>query len=402
MTSTSSSPVVPGRVVNLEQARAKHGDRIDHLVGMLMVGDPLADAVIAALDQLGKEGRRLLNAGLADGLDSLGPRPPAAMAALLRQAEELPSWVDPAMLARGETAAHSVPRVWFELSGISSALVHTYTSPAIARLLVQTGKLTAMAPRRLVETGMWVFQATAPGGLLRGAPGYVATIQVRLLHARMRSAALKHGWDSSEWGTPISQVDVARTWLDFTLTPFHALAVAGIGLTEAEDRDLYAYWSYIAYLLGLDEGFSRDVVDEKSAQELQDLLDSTTAPPDDDSRALTAAMVGAQVEALSAGPRPLMSKPALEDLIHGLLRRSFGDELADGLGIPPSNASAFLPLIALVNSQARRWQTLTAESAEQARRENTAGPSMDEVAALIPGGPAYHQLLHNDADDSAA
>jgi len=50
-----------------------------------------------------------------------------------------------------------------------------------------------------------------PGGLLRGAPGYHATVQVRLLHARIRSSALKHGWDTTEWGVPISQVDVART-----------------------------------------------------------------------------------------------------------------------------------------------------------------------------------------------
>jgi hypothetical protein len=79
-----------------------------------------------------------------------------------------------------------------------------------------------MAPRRLAETGMWAAQATMPGGLLRGAPGYQATVQVRLLHARMRSSALKNGWDAAEWGVPISQVDVARTWLDFTLTPSRA------------------------------------------------------------------------------------------------------------------------------------------------------------------------------------
>ncbi|MFE4915192.1 oxygenase MpaB family protein [Streptomyces sp. NPDC056652] len=402
MPSAEPNTVVPERMVDLETARAAHGGRIDQLARKLMVGDPLADAVIAELDRLGKEGRRLLNAGLTDGLESLGPHPPAAIAALLRQVEAVPSWVDPAMLSRGERATISVPPLWFQLCGMSSALVHTYSSPAIARLLVQTGKLTTMAPRRLVETGMWVRQATAPGGLLRGAPGYIATVQVRLLHARMRMAALQHGWDSAEWGTPISQVDVARTWLDFTLTPFHALATAGIELTGAEDRDLYAYWSYVAHLLGLEESFYAEAVDARSARVLLDLLDSTTAPPDDNSRALTTAMIGAQVDALAGGPRPLMPRPALEDLIHGLLRRSFGDALADSLGIPVSSATPFLPLLALVNSQSRRWQTLTADSAEQARRENAAGPSPDAVAALVPGGPAYHRHLHGDTADPAA
>src|SRR5260370_2386206 len=116
---------------------------------------------------------------------------------------------------------------------------------------MQTGRLTTMAPGRLAETGMWAGQATVPGGLLRGAPGYQATVQVRLLHARMRSNALKHGWDTPEWGVPISQVDVVRTWLDFTLTPFQALAALGIELTQAQQSTLYQYWQYIAYPLRL-------------------------------------------------------------------------------------------------------------------------------------------------------
>jgi hypothetical protein len=68
---TRQGSQVPGRVINLDQARVRHGDRADHMVRMLAVGDPLADAVIVEMDALGKEGRRILNAGLADGLESL-------------------------------------------------------------------------------------------------------------------------------------------------------------------------------------------------------------------------------------------------------------------------------------------------------------------------------------------
>src|SRR5216683_1594309 len=92
---------IPGRVINLEQARARHGDKADHMVRMLAVGDPLADAVIVEMDALGKEGRRILNAGLADGLESLTKHPPA-ITALLEQLETIPAWVDPDMLGRGE------------------------------------------------------------------------------------------------------------------------------------------------------------------------------------------------------------------------------------------------------------------------------------------------------------
>ena len=389
MAHTHQGSEIPGRVINLDQARVRHGDKADHMVRMLAVGDPLADAVIVEMDALGKEGRDILNAGLADGLESLTARPPA-ITALLQQLETMPAWVDPDMLGRGEVAALSVSPLWYELSAIGSALVHTYASPAIARLLTQTGRLTTVAPRRLAETGMWAGRATMPGGLLRGAPGYQATVQVRLLHARIRSSAIKHGWDTAEWGIPIGQVDLARTWLDFTMTPFRALAGLGIELTRAEQNSLYRYWHYIAYLLGLHDGFYRDVTDHDSARELGNLFDLTIAAPDENSRALTAAMVGAQVELLASAPQPLMPRAAFSDLINGILRRTFGDDRADQLGIPVSSAAPFLVMIALANRETRRWQTLTPESAAQALEENTAARSAGNRPD-ISGGPTYQR-----------
>src|SRR3982074_810820 len=118
---------IPGRVINLKQARVRHGDKADHMVRMLAVSDPLADAVIVEMDALGKEGRRILNAGLADGLQSLTERPPA-ITALLRRLEPMPAWVAPDRLGRGEVAALSVSPFWYVLSAIPSALVHTYAS----------------------------------------------------------------------------------------------------------------------------------------------------------------------------------------------------------------------------------------------------------------------------------
>src|SRR5260370_9639837 len=88
---------IPGRVINLDQARVRHGDKADHMVRMLVVGDPLADAVIVEMDALGKEARRILNAGLADGLGTLTERPPA-ITALLKQLKAMPPGVHPDIL----------------------------------------------------------------------------------------------------------------------------------------------------------------------------------------------------------------------------------------------------------------------------------------------------------------
>jgi hypothetical protein len=100
---THQGSEIPGRVINLDQARVRHGDKADHMVRMLAVGDPLADAVIVEMDALGEEGRRILNAGLADGLESLTERPPAITALLRTRACRGPptqAWSPTAALRR--------------------------------------------------------------------------------------------------------------------------------------------------------------------------------------------------------------------------------------------------------------------------------------------------------------
>jgi hypothetical protein len=86
-----------------------------------------------------------------------------------------------------------------------------------------------------------------------------------------------------------------------------------------------------------------------------------------------------------------MPRAEFSDLIHGILRRTFGDDLADQLGIPVSSAAPFLVMIALANSEARRWQTFTPQSAAQALQEYTAGRSADHTSPDIPGGPTYQR-----------
>jgi hypothetical protein len=180
--------------------------------------------------------------------------------------------------------------------------------------------------------------------------------------------------------------------LDFTLTPSQALAALGIELTQAEQNSLYQYWHYIGYLLGLeDNSFYRDITDHDSAREVRHLLDLTIGAPGENSRALTAAMVDAQAELLASGPQPLMPRAEFSDLIHGILRRSFGDERADRLGIPVSSAAPFLVMIALANREARRWQTFTPQSAALALQENTARRMANDRSASLPGGPTYQQ-----------
>jgi hypothetical protein len=48
-------------------------------------------------------------------------------------------------------------------------------------------------------------------------------------------------------------------------------------------------------------------------------------------------------------------------------------------------------MIALANSETRRWQTFTPQSAAQALQENTAARSADDKSPDIPSGLTYQR-----------
>ncbi|GAA2015776.1 oxygenase MpaB family protein [Nocardiopsis rhodophaea] len=405
------APTAPARFVPAEGTRERHpaGDRPASAAGPgeetgradssslvargLRHGDPVADAVIAELDTLGREARASLDAGLRHGLDSLDS-PPPAVAELLRESETPPFPVDAEMLRRGDTTSLSVDPFWSTIAFALGSLVHTYSAPGIARVLTGTGKLTATAARRLAETGLWRTNAILPGGLLRGAPGYLDTVHVRLLHARVRASALRRGWDTETWGIPINQTDTARTWLDFTVIPYTALRKVGIATSAEEESELYRYWAFLAHLLGLDPEWYRPVTDHASADALLSAIDATNAEPDDNARQLVAALLDAVADG-QVGRALGMERAHTRTLLEALTRLFQGDATADALGIERVDAAPFLPVIAMGNARARRWQQFSVASRDLAMVE-TVAHRRQEFAGL--GRTEYQAEVAPDAD----
>lgn len=242
-----------------------------------------------------------------------------------------------------------------------------------------------MAKRRIMETGVWNVVSVLPGGLLRGADGYVHNLQVRLLHARVRQALLKRNWDASLTGIPINQVELARTWLDFTYVPFSALQNFGITFSRQELVDLYHFWQYIAYLLGIDERLYRDITDQESARELLALIDTTARGANEDSKALTQAMLTAVAELLHL-ITPL-SFPLSFDVISAVTRRLHGHALADQLGVKKTWVSQVLPLVILVNRLQRAWD----KRSPLARQRAVARTIQAFERGPVPPGPTTYQ-----------
>src|SRR2546427_482585 len=129
----------PRSLLNLDAARKRFGaQKVDLLIAMTQRGDARADAVIREVGEGRTEAARKLNVGIKQGLaavDDAGP----ALRAFLEEVEHLPDWVEQDRLRRGSEANLSIGQLWTTLSLGPGSLTHTYRSPSIARVLVQTG-----------------------------------------------------------------------------------------------------------------------------------------------------------------------------------------------------------------------------------------------------------------------
>jgi hypothetical protein len=306
------------------------GERADLAQWALTTADPLADALAAAIHAEGAGVRAEFVHGVSEGLASLAD-PHRSVVALLAKAEALPDYADDDLLDHGSAPYYTSPMPVHLVSLSAGALIRVYESPSIANVLTTTGRLIEGAQRRIRETGQWVATTMLPGALRVGQPGYVATLQVRLLHAQKREVARRRGFDEAAFGAPINQIDLARTWMDFTLTSLRAEEQMGFGLTSNESATLYRYWWLLAHLLGIDARLVEGIASNEQAARVDELLQAVTGPPIPESAQLAAATV----RSVSSDLHEFLSVPTGLGArgLSTLARRFHGETVSDELGL---------------------------------------------------------------------
>jgi hypothetical protein len=353
---TSPDPVLSRQYRSLfaRDVGAPQPGQVELLRGALMRGDPLADAWVERVHTMEPvESSRALEAALAHGIDRVPDAPPE-LVALFRQAETVPLWLDPDSLRLGaEVSRRAGILGHFVLSDFG--LMGGYRSAAVAKTLIGTGKLRDGAAERLIHTGRFVTAVTEPGDMLRGRPGYAATLRVRLVHAHVRRALLaRPSWDSQVWGVPINQGDTLGTNLLFSIGFLEGCRKWGLSFTEREVEAVIHLWRYVGYLIGVEDALLPS--DAESARRALYMVGVSQPDPDQDSVALARALyevpftfirteLARRIVTLEMGIRLSMS------------RRILGDAAVDQLGLPRSPLRAALPpLVALVGAidRARR------------------------------------------------
>jgi len=346
--------MIPSRFTNLEEARARFGDRVDRLAPFLMKGDPLADAVVEEMER-SHEGR-----GFAMFCDALS-RPdtkdlalPPAMRAFFAEVERVPVWVDWATMKRGGELLIRSGALGGLVLGTAS-LIYGYASPAGNKPLVFSGRLVERAPRRLAETARFVQATALDGGLKRTGSAYAITLKVRIMHAKVRAMLRRSPkWRTEAWGEPVNQHDMAATTLLFSLVFLKGIRELGIDVDRDESESFMHLWRYSGHLMGVDTELLP--TSEFDAWSLGYLINATQGKPDQDSRALVDALLGAfEHEAMTLAEKRLGRIRA--GMAQATSRFLLGDDLAEDLGLDRTPFIAgvhALRAVTIVAEQARR------------------------------------------------
>jgi hypothetical protein len=334
--------MTPSRYTNLDAARARFGDRVDRLGDYLGRVDPAADAVVAAFAEMPSgRGFAILAEALARGIAAV-PDAPEPLRALFAEVDRVPPWVDWEALDRGGELLLRAGTLGGMALGAGS-IVLGYASPAGNKPLVLSGRLKDQARRRLDETARFVQAVCRPGGMRRQGDGLQITVKVRVMHAEVRRMIARSGrWDEARWGAPINQHDMAATTLLFSLVVIDALRVLGLDIEPEEAEQYVQLWRYVGWVMGCDRELTPASLLE--GRQLAELIRATQGAPDEDSRALTAALLDSPITG-ARSPAAARAGRIEREFGRAGVRTLLGDEMADALGVPRSRVAHVMPIL---------------------------------------------------------
>jgi hypothetical protein len=399
---TDTPPWPHGRPSYASIAHRFGADRAALVHEALTTGDPLADDLVEEMHRRGVAFvRRQFARAAVDGIEAVGDAGPALRAFFL-QLESAPDFVDDDLLDHGSTPFFTTDTTVHTFSLTAGSLLRVYSAPSIALVLSATGRLLDGAPRRINETGTWLYAAMESGAMRRGQAGYVATLHVRMMHAHMRRLARERGLDETVHGVAINQVDLARTWMDFTLTSLTAEERLGFDLTAAEQHDLYRYWHYIAHVLGVDRRLLADATGHDDARRANELLQAVTGAPVEESVDLARSTLEAIADILRAEanyPR-WVSMP----MLLALSRLAQGPQLADRLGLRRARAAELLlpAVVMVVRRQRRRRRRRPQSWAAEIRRNRGVVRATLSPGSISPGSISPGFLSSSSLSSSSA
>jgi hypothetical protein len=299
---------------------------------MRELGDPVADGPVAAvLERGGVDAVSEIMQTLVRVDQPVPEELPEELRDYLVKTLPLPEWADMGKIKR----AQQLFETWgflITLCLFCASLPASYAAAKGVKVLLMTARLDTDTRRRVMETGQFLMDVVAVGGLDEDGKGRRTIQKVRLMHAAVRHLITARneqtpGTWHPDWGTPINQEDLAGTLLTFSYVVAEPMPRLGARLSD-EDVDAYLHlWNVIGHLLGVrDEMLARDVSD---ATALVNAIRRRQFQASPEGQELTGALLDLLDE--------LTPLHRFDDTIPPLIRHLIGDETADLLLVPKSH-----------------------------------------------------------------
>lgn len=163
-----------------------------------------------------------------------------------------PNWFDRPTLDKG---AAFFKKYWVNLQVMLGcyALPYCYLAEDGVRVLAQSKQLKENTAKRLQLTNDFVLRVVDPSNWDNGL-AIQSIVRTRLLHAISRHFIIKHGqWDTTDWGVPINQEDMAGTNLAFSFIAVRGLRKLGYTPSPKEIESYQHLWNAVGYFMGVQD-----------------------------------------------------------------------------------------------------------------------------------------------------
>ncbi len=236
-----------------EKARAVAPDLADKYVAHTLIGDPVGEAMMDDLSELGAgEQRRLIEAAMNNGSGDALRDAPASLREFFGEAEALPEWLDYSAFAPGVRMFHRNSQVILA-AFVAGVLIEGFTTN-IAKSFFITGRVRDQGVRRLGQNNRHMVEIFLPGGLYRDGDGWKLSLRIRLVHAQMRRLLNNsEDWDAEAWGEPISAAHLGFAISAFSARLLKHMKTLGASYSDEEYASFMAVWRYTGYLMGIPE-----------------------------------------------------------------------------------------------------------------------------------------------------
>lgn len=327
----------------LEKALLVDPDLAARYVAHTTIGDPMADAAVAAFSNCPSDQvAGWIAAGMQGGPDAV-PGAPEAVREFFAEAQRVPDWFDPDAVLPGCRAFHRNSEM-FVGAFVAAVLVEGFAT-LISQSFGITGRMVDKGVRRLKQNNRHLVEIFLPGGLDRMGEGWKLSVRIRLVHAQVRALlAESPAWDAAAWGAPVSAAHVAFAAAVFSGLLLERARMLGVELADEERDSFMMIWRYSGHLMGVAPVLQ--CATQADALRLHAVGVMCEPPPQMESIILANGLINSAP--IVAGISETRARRNLARRIYRISRAMIGDELADRLRYPPMNVTGTLAVL--------RWQ----------------------------------------------